>query len=90
MTTSIAAENSNNPENWTEEKLNNWFENELWLEGWTAKPDLSINKRNFAIYYHKNPERWKQAFSFMKETDLKNLPPEKVELDGENLFVAIA
>ncbi len=78
-----------NPENWTEKEINYWFENGKWREGWTAKPDASINKRTLAIEYHKNPLHWKQAFKFLKESDLKNLPEGKQELDGKNLFVGI-
>ncbi|MCY1721914.1 YhcH/YjgK/YiaL family protein [Prolixibacteraceae bacterium Z1-6] len=81
--------NSGNPEKWTDDEINNWFENGQWLEGWTAKPDFSINRRTFAVSYHKNPGPWKQAFSFMQQTDLKNLEPGKIEIDGKNLFVGI-
>lgn len=83
MTTEIT------PENWTDEELNIWFEKAQWREGWTTEPDNSINKRSLAIHYHKNPEQWKQAFTFLKDIDLKNLPLGKVELDGKKLFVAI-
>uniref|UniRef100_UPI0032172F64 YhcH/YjgK/YiaL family protein n=1 Tax=uncultured Draconibacterium sp. TaxID=1573823 RepID=UPI0032172F64 len=78
-----------NPEKWTDEEVYAWFEKGQWLEGWEAKPDASINKRNFAIAYHKNPKQWKQAFSFIQQTNLANLTPSKIELDNKNLFIAI-
>lgn len=77
------------PENWTDDEINTWFENGQWLEGWNVKPDISINKRSFAIYYHQNPKQCKQAFTFLRETNLKDIAEGKYELDGDHLFVGI-
>lgn len=82
--------NKVNPEKWTDEEVNSWFEKKEWLAGWNVTPDASINKRNFATYYHKNPRHWAQAFNFLKTADLKNLPLGKQELEGEHLFVSVA
>jgi YhcH/YjgK/YiaL family protein len=87
MATSL---NNNNPEKWSDEVVDLWYEKQDWLEGWKVSADVSINRRTFAIEYHKSPERWKKAFAFLKETDLINLPTEKHELDGKNLFVAVS
>jgi len=84
------SDNKTNPENWSDEEVNSWFNKKEWLGGWNVKPDESINKRNFAIYYHKNPRHWDQAFNFLKTADLKNLPLGKQELEGEHLFVSVA
>lgn len=89
--TAVACSNKNsNPEKWSEEEVNSWFEKQEWLAGWNVLPDASINKRNFAIYYHKNPRHWDQAFTFLKTADLKNLPLGKQELEGEHLFITVA
>ncbi|WP_346855938.1 YhcH/YjgK/YiaL family protein [uncultured Draconibacterium sp.] len=77
------------PEKWTDEEISAWFNNKEWLEGWNVQPDASINKRNFAIYYHKNPKQWKMAFRFLAQTDLTKLAVGKTELDGKNLFVSV-
>jgi YhcH/YjgK/YiaL family protein len=68
----------------------NWFENGSWKEGWTAKPDESINKEEFIRQYSLNPERWQKTFRFLAGTDLKNLATGRYELDGNNLYVNIS
>ena len=88
--TTVACSDKSDPEKWSDEEVNSWFEKQEWLAGWDVKPDASINKRNFAIYYHKNPRHWEQAFNFLKTADLKNLPLGKQELEGEHLFVTVA
>jgi len=79
-----------NPEKWTDDEVSAWYEKQEWLAGWNVAPDASIDKRNFAIYYHKNPRHWNQAFTFLKNADLKKLPLGKQELEGEHLFVSVA
>lgn len=82
--------NKSNPENWTDEQVNSWFEKQEWLAGWPVAPHPFINKRTFAVQYHKNPRHWDQAFHFLKTADLKNLPEGKQELEGKHLFVSVA
>ena len=82
--------NQTNPENWTDKEVDAWFDKQEWLNGWEVQPDASVDKRELAVYYHKNPERWNKAFRFMKSEDLKNLPAGVTEVDGKNLFVAIS
>lgn len=79
-----------NPEKWTDKEVDTWFKNKDWLAGWDVTPDASINKRSMAIYYHKNPKHWEQAFRFLKEADLKKLPIGKQELEGKHLFIAVS
>lgn len=90
LTTVKPSTNNTNPRKWTNEQVNFWFEKQEWLEDWQVAPDASINRRTFAIEYHKNPKRWKQAFTFLQETNLKSLPEGKQELEGENLFIAVS
>ena len=78
-----------NPEKWTNEELNSWFQKKEWLNGWQVQPDESINKRSLAIQYFKNKKHWDQAFTFLKNSDLKNLPLGKQELDGDSLYVSV-
>ena len=75
---------------WTDDEVNSWYEKKEWLGGWKVAPDESVNKRNFAVYYHKNPRHWDQAFHFLKSANLKELPLGKQELEGEHLFVTVA
>ena len=64
LTTVSCSTNKVNPEKWSDEEINFWFEKQEWLAAWNVAPDASINKRNFAVYYHKNPRHWEQAFHF--------------------------
>ena len=44
---------------------------------------------NVGLYETIHP-RFKQAFDFLRKTDLASLPYGKIELDGSNLFVNVA
>ena len=75
-----------NPSNWNDKKLNEWFEKGEWLNGWNVNPDDSINRKTFAISYFRNKDRWDKAFRFMKDNDLNQLELKKFKIDGDNLF----
>lgn len=90
LATVACSDNKPDPAKWTDDEVNNWFEKKEWLGGWNVAPDASINKRNFAIYYHKNPRHWDQAFHFLKSANLQELPLGKQELEGQHLFVSVA
>ncbi len=81
---------SKDPAHWSNKKLDSWFEKQEWLNGWNITPDPSINKRELAAYYFKNPERWAKAFAFLKENDLSILEPRRYDLDGDNLYATIS
>lgn len=80
---------SDTPEKWSEEELTQWYSAGEWQQGFDAVPDESINQREMAIRYHRNPERWEQAFSWLAKQNLENLDTGRHELDGDNLFVMV-
>ena len=82
--------NSADPTAWSDKQVNKWFEKGEWLGGWLAKPDASINRREFAVSYFKHKERWDKAFAFMKDNDLKKLELKRYELDGDNLYAPVS
>ncbi len=84
------ASNQKDPEKWTDEEVNAWFEKQEWLNGWQVQPDESIDKREFAVYYHKNPRHWDQAFKFLKNANLDSLPIGTQELEGKHLYIAVS
>lgn len=90
LMTSACSNTNTNPEKWSDEEVDAWFNKKEWLNGWDVSPDLSVNKRNMAIYYYKNPRHWDQAFQFLKTADLKNLPVGTQELEGKHLYVAVS
>lgn len=89
MNVSCNQHKEDHPENWDEKKLNDWYFEGEWKEGWEVQPDESINEREFAIQYYKNPERWQKAFSFLKNENLEKLPAGRHELEGADLFVNV-
>ena len=78
------------PTTWSDKKIEKWFTEKKWSEGWTVAPDASINKREFAVAYFKNNERWEKAFKFLKNSDLMKLEPKRYDIDGDNLYATIS
>jgi biofilm protein TabA len=85
----IGCKTSTDPSSWSSAKIDKWFEKGEWLNGWTAIPDGSINRKEFAIAYFKNKERWDKAFTFLKSTDLANLEVKRTEIDGINIYAPV-
>jgi biofilm protein TabA len=81
---------STDPTTWTNVQVDTWFEKGEWLNGWKIKPDGSINRREFAISYFKNKERWDKAFTFLKTSDLSKLEIKRHDIDGDNLYATVS
>jgi YhcH/YjgK/YiaL family protein len=86
----LGCKSSTDPSTWSDKKIDAWFEKGEWLNGWTAKPDASINRKEFAVSYFKNKERWDKAFLFLKNSDLKTLEVKRHDIDGDNLYAPIS
>lgn len=84
----LGCSGSQDPAKWSSKKIDQWFDKGEWLNGWTVKPDASINRKTFAISYFKNKERWDKAFKFLKENDLKSLELKRYDIDGNNLYAS--
>jgi YhcH/YjgK/YiaL family protein len=80
---------SSSPEQWSEEELSEWFSEGSWKQGYDATPDESVNKREFAIRYHRNPERWNKAFSFLATENHQDLEKGRYEIEGSDLFATV-
>jgi YhcH/YjgK/YiaL family protein len=78
------------PSGWSRAEADRWFENGGWRNGWSVKPDPSVNKALFAKAYFKNRDRWNRAFSFLKNSDLANLELARHDLDGDHLYVMVS
>lgn len=78
-----------NPEKWSEKELSEWFSKGEWKSGWKAIPDGSINQKELAIQYFRNPERWEKAFNFLKSERLDTLAPGIYELGGKNVYAIV-
>jgi len=73
----------------SKKELTEWFNNGKWKQGWDPLPDESVNIKEFAIQYGRNPQRWEKAFAFLEEKDLSCLKPGRYELEGADLFVIV-
>ncbi len=81
---------NDDPSQWSEEELNEWFSEGEWQHGFDATPDESVNQREMAIRYHMNPERWEKAFTFLSEQNLADLDTGRHELEGADLYVMVS
>jgi len=86
----FGCKSSNDPSKWSSEKIDKWFEKGEWLNGWAVKPDASINRKEFAVSYFKNKERWDKAFTFLKNNNLKTLEVKRYDIDGDNVYAPIS
>lgn len=77
------------PDQWSEKELRQWFSKGEWKQGWKAVADESVNQKEFARLYFKNPGRWNKAFKFLSEQDLAKQATGKHELEGNDLFVNV-
>lgn len=84
------SKSDSDPSTWSIKKIDKWFKENSWSSGWTITPDSSINKREFAVSYFKNKERWGKAFNFLKNTDLMKLEVKRHDIDGDNLFATVS
>lgn len=86
----FGCKSSTDPASWSDKVINKWFEKGEWLNGWSVKPDASINRKEFAISYFKHKDRWDKAFTFLKENDLTKLEVKRYDLDGDNVYALIS
>src|SRR5664280_3776648 len=81
---------SPDPSSWSDKEIKNWFAKKEWYNGWTITPDASINKREFAISYFKNKDRWDKAFNFLKSTDFSKAEMKRYDIDDDKLYATFS
>ena len=86
----MGSQSGTDPSTWSNKKIDKWFMEKKWTGGWTITPDASINKRELAISYFKNKERWDKAFNFLNNNDLTKLEIKRFDIDGDNLFATVS
>jgi YhcH/YjgK/YiaL family protein len=77
------------PANWSADQVTEWFDHKAWLGQTPLQPDPSIDKKEFAIQYHRNKSRWDKAFAFLQQQNLAAMPVGEHELDGKDVFVRV-
>ena len=78
-----------NPEQWSESQAAEWFDQKEWLGQTELQPHASIDRKDFAVRYHRNPERWDKAFAFLKNEDLFDIQTGTYELDGKDVYAIV-
>lgn len=86
----FGCKSSIDPASWSDKKIDNWFEKGEWINGWSVKPDASINRKELAISYFKHKDRWDKAFAFLKDNDLTKLEVKRYEIDGDNAYALVS
>jgi YhcH/YjgK/YiaL family protein len=81
---------SEDPHSWTEDQVNEWFEEKQWLGATNMQPDPSINKRELAVQYQRHKHRWDTAFAFIRKQDFAGLTVGDHPLDGREVFVRVS
>jgi YhcH/YjgK/YiaL family protein len=81
---------SKDPAGWNSSEVEKWFNGLTWLNGWNVTPDASINKKELAVFYFKNKERWDKAFTFLRDNDLSKLEVKRYDIDGDNLYAIVS
>jgi biofilm protein TabA len=74
---------------WTAKTANKWIKSRQWSSGLAIKAHHSVNKVEFARQYNANKTYWDEAFLFMRDKNLKDLPPGKYVIDGDNVFATV-
>jgi YhcH/YjgK/YiaL family protein len=74
------------PSGWSNLEIDEWFEKGDWKEGWSVKPDDSIDRREFAVSWFNDPEKWKKAFDFLNEMYGKAFENRRYEIDKDKVY----
>jgi biofilm protein TabA len=82
--------NTSDPSSWNKKEIEKWFAGKEWSGGWIVIPDASINKREFAVSYYKNKDRWDKAFNFLKSTDFSKSELKRYDIDSDKLFATVS
>jgi biofilm protein TabA len=74
---------------WTAKSAKKWLKTRQWAQGLPIGIHHSVNAVEFAKQYHAAKAWWDAAFAFIKDKDLKALPPGKYPIDGDNVYAIV-
>jgi YhcH/YjgK/YiaL family protein len=78
------------PDQWSDAEVSEWFDKKEWLGKSGLQPDASIDKKDFAIRYHKNRERWDKAFDYLATQDMSALAVGTHEIVGKDVYAIVS
>lgn len=79
---------TDNVRNWSDEKINQWFENSEWTR-LDIRPDSSVDVREFVEQNVLSPENWKTAYEFIRKGGFSELPQGKYDLNEDGVFATV-
>jgi len=82
--------NSSKTEKWSDEKVNEWFQESFRNKTMAFVPDESINKRLLIQHQEKSPDVWKKAFDFLNRNDLADLSEGRYDLSDDGLYATVS
>lgn len=82
--------NSSKTEKWSDEKVNEWFQESFRNKTMAFVPDESINKRLLIQHQEKSPDVWKKAFDFFNRNDLADLSEGRYDLSDDGLYATVS
>ena len=74
---------------WTAKSARKWLKDRDWSDGIDVKVSPTVDQIEFAKQYHANKAYWDAAFAFMRDKNLRDLPPGKYSIDGDKVFATI-
>jgi YhcH/YjgK/YiaL family protein len=86
----FGCKNSTDPAEWNAKQIDKWIEKGEWLHGWQARPDSTLNRKEFAISYFKHKERWDKAFAFFKDSNFATMEIKRYDIDDDNVFALLS
>jgi YhcH/YjgK/YiaL family protein len=67
-----------------------WLKQGEWRNGFTkAKPHKTLNIDEFKSQYQKNTAQWNTLFSWLRDTDLENIPKGKYPIPNSTLVASV-
>lgn len=67
-----------------------WLKQGEWRNGFTkAKPHKTLNIDEFKSQYQKNTSQWNTLFSWLRDTDLENIPKGKHPIPNSTLVASV-
>ena len=67
-----------------------WLKQGEWRNGFTkAKPHKTLNIDEFKSQYQKNTAQWNTLFSWLRDTDLENIPKGKHPIPNSTLVASV-
>src|SRR5574344_1630512 len=70
-------------------KAQKWMKSGVWRDGFTAKPDKSINAVDFYEQYQKNPAQWKALFKWVATNDLQHIKAGVYPIEGTKMTASV-